>query len=82
MSDDDKQPEGLGFGDFIDKVFGSPEEAEKFAESMEANQMVEAWKGIKEVYDGLRSGGFTFAQANGVMGAYLYHLISGLEGGQ
>lgn len=79
--DDDKQPEGLDFGDFLDRVFGGEEKAKEFAESMEANQMVEAWKGMYEVYQGLRSGGFTTSQANGVFGAYLFHLISALEGG-
>lgn len=78
MSDEQK-PEGLD--EFIKQVFGGKDEAAEFAESMEANQMVEAWKGIYEVYNGLRSGGFTFSQANGVMGAYLFHLISGIEGG-
>jgi hypothetical protein len=79
MSESNDKPEGLD--DFIKQVFGGTEEAQEFASSMEANQMVEAWKGIYEVYTGLRSGGFTFSQANGVMGAYLFHLISGIEGG-
>lgn len=82
MSDDDeKQPEGLDFGEFMDKVFGGEEKAQEFAASMESVQMAEAWKGIKEVYDGLRTGGFSFSQANGVIGAYLFHLIAGIEGG-
>jgi hypothetical protein len=81
MSDENEVPEGLD--DFVKKVFGDAEKAEEFAQSMEANQMIEAWKGIYEVYQGLRSGGFSASQAGGVIGTYLYHLISGLdEGGQ
>jgi hypothetical protein len=76
---EDQMPEGLE--EFVQKIFGDKENAEQFTESMEANQMVEAWQGIYEVYSGLKSGGFTTSQANGVMGAYLFHLISALEGG-
>lgn len=77
-----EQPEGLpeGFNDFIDKVFGGSEAAEEFTQSLEANQMEEAWKGIYEVYLGMRSGGFSAAQAHAIMGSYLYHLIAGIEG--
>lgn len=78
MSEDEK-PEGLD--DFISKVFGSMENAEEFSESMEATQMQEAWKGIYEIYLGMRSGGFTAAQAHAIMGSYLYHLIAALESG-
>ena len=66
-------------GDFIENVFGSKEKAEEFAKSLE-DPMVEAWKGIYEVYTGLRKGGFSAVQANGVVGAYLYYLIAGIEG--
>lgn len=76
---ENEQPEGLG--DFIDAVFGSPEKAEEFTRSFEDSQMREAWKGIYEVYLGLKSGGFSSAQANAIMGSYLYHLIAGIEGG-
>lgn len=76
---ENEEPEGLG--DFIDKVFGSAEDAEKFSQSMEATQMEEAWKGIYEVYLGMKSGGFTAAQANAILGSYLYHLIAGIESG-
>lgn len=72
-------PEGLE--DFVKKVFGSVENAEQFDASLEATQMQEAWKGIYEVYLGMKSGGFTTAQANAIMGSYLYHLIAGLESG-
>jgi hypothetical protein len=76
---DNEQPEGLE--DFVKKVFGSLENAEEFTESFESAQMVEAWKGIYEVYLGMKSGGFSAAQANAILGSYLYHLISGIEGG-
>lgn len=78
MSEENEQPEGLG--DFIDKVFGNNEAAEAFAQSMESTQMEEAWKGVYEVYLGMRSGGFSGAQAHAIMGSYLYHLIAGIEG--
>lgn len=74
---DEEIPEGLE--DFVSKIFGGKENADEFAQSME-DPMVEAWKGIYEVYLGLRSGGFTISQANGVMGSYLYNLISSMEG--
>jgi len=77
MSDEEEVPKELG--EFIQNVFGSPEKAEEFAKSLE-DPMVEAWQGVYEVYLGLRSGGFSTPQANGVMGAYLYQLISGIEG--
>lgn len=76
---DEPTPEGLE--NFFQQIFGTEDAAEEFAQSLEANQMIEAWKGIHEVYMGLRSGGFTFTQANGVMGAYLYHLITGIGDG-
>lgn len=78
MSEDEK-PEGLD--EFIKNVFGSQESAEEFSEGLEAVQMQEAWKGIYEVYLGMKSGGFSTAQANAILGSYLYHLISGIEGG-
>lgn len=77
MSEEENKPEGLD--EFIANVFGNTEKAEEFAKSLE-DPMVEAWKGIHEVYTGLRSGGFTTAQANGVLGAYLYYLIASIEG--
>lgn len=78
MSEENELPEGLD--DFVSKIFGGQENAKEFAQSLE-DPMVEAWKGFYEVYLGLRSGGFSVAQANAVMGSYLYHLISGIEGG-
>lgn len=75
---EEETPEGLD--DFVKKIFGDGKAADEFAQSVEANQMVEAWQGIYEVYLGLRSGGFTSSQANGVMGSYLYNLISSMEG--
>jgi hypothetical protein len=77
MADENEVPKDLG--DFIKNVFGSPEKAEEFAQSLE-DPMVEAWKGFYEVYVGLRSGGFTPSQANHIMGVYLYQVISGMEG--
>lgn len=76
---ENEMPEGLG--DFIDKVFGGPDKAEEFSKSLDDSAMREAWKGIYEVYLGMRSGGFSAPQANAIMGSYLYHLISGIEGG-
>lgn len=72
-------PENLD--EFVKKIFGDGNAADEFAQSMEANQMIEAWQGIYELYQNLRSGGFTTSQANGVMGAYLFQLISAIEGG-
>ncbi len=78
MSEDDETtPEGLD--DFFKKVFGGEKNAEEFAADIE-DPMVEAWKGIYEIYRGMLAGGFTQGQANGVMGAYIYNLISGIEG--
>ena len=79
MSDENENEVPKELGDFINQVFGSPEKAEEFAAALE-DPMVEAWKGIHEIYRGLLSGGFTTTQANGVMGSYIYNLIAGIEG--
>jgi hypothetical protein len=79
MSEENDLPEDLD--NFVQKIFGNKDLAEEFTKSVEANEMVEAWKGLYEIYQGLRSGGFTVSQANGVMGAYIFHLIAAIEGG-
>lgn len=78
MSDENEEPKDLG--DFIKNIFGSESAAEEFAQSLE-DPMLEAWKGIYEIYLGLRSGGFTPTQADGVMGAYIYRLVAGIGEG-
>lgn len=78
MSEENEVPD---LGDFLSNVFGSPEKAEEFAKSME-DPMLEAWQGFFEVYQGLRSGGFTVSQATSIMGVYLYQLIASMESGQ
>lgn len=81
MADENENEVPKDLGDFIKNVFGSESAAEEFAQSLE-DPMLEAWKGIHEIYTGLRMGGFTSTQADGVMGAYLYRLVTGIgEGG-
>jgi hypothetical protein len=81
MSDENENEVPKDLGDFIKNVFGSESAAEEFARSLE-DPMIEAWKGLYEIYTGLRLGGFTPTQADGVMGAYLYRLVTGLGEGQ
>ena len=81
MSDEHENEVPKDLGDFIKNVFGSEAAAEEFSQSLE-DPMLEAWKGIYEIYTGLRMGGFTATQADGDMGAYLYRLVTGLGEGQ
>jgi hypothetical protein len=78
--DDDKQPENPeNLTDFLNNVFGGAKEAQEFAEAVEKNQRKEAWKGMYELFTGMRQGCFTFSQACGVMGAYMFYLLSSVE---
>lgn len=81
MSDEneDKTPEDLE--GFFKKIFGSEGKAEEFAAELE-DPMLEAWKGIKEIYDGLRSGGFSHFGACDVIAGYMYRLITGMGNGE
>lgn len=77
--EDDKTPEGLD--DFFKKVFGGEKNAEEFASQLE-DPMEEAWKGVYEIYQGLRSGGFSNHAATDVIAGYMYRLITGMGNGE
>lgn len=79
MTDKPDENESDDVQSLVNNILGDESAAHEFFSALEIDPMKEAWTGFHSMYVGLLAGGFTPLAAQGVMGVYLYTMLSGGE---